>query len=90
MNMQIDLTASASATPSDAGVRAAKSASTQPTITSLPQDHATFYSVKHLVAVALQQPPIRADRVAAIKQAIASGTYVVDPRAIASAMAEEI
>jgi len=52
----------------------------------LPQDHATVTSVGDLVASALKQPEVRADRVSALREAVASGTYKVDPQAIASSM----
>ena len=55
----------------------------------LPQDHVTVSSVGDLVAAALKQPEVRADRVSALKEAIASGTYKVDPHAIASAILSE-
>jgi flagellar biosynthesis anti-sigma factor FlgM len=52
----------------------------------LPQDYVTVSSVGDLVAAALNHPEVRADKVAAIREAIASGTYKIDPHAIASAI----
>jgi flagellar biosynthesis anti-sigma factor FlgM len=52
----------------------------------LPQDHATLNSVGDLVTTALNQPEVRADKVSALRDAIASGTYKVEPEAIASSI----
>jgi len=50
------------------------------------QDYATITSVGDLVTAALNHPEVRADKVSAIREAIASGTYEIDPHAIASSM----
>ena len=52
----------------------------------LLQDHATISSLGDLVTAALKQPEVRADKVSAIKEAIESRTYKVEPDAIASAI----
>ena len=52
----------------------------------LPQDHATISSVGNLVTAVLNQPEVRADRVSAIREAITSGAYRLEPHAIASSL----
>jgi len=67
-------------------IQTSKIASPDRQFNQLPQDHATIGSVGDLVTAALQQPEVRADRVSAIREAIASGTYKVEPQAIASSL----
>jgi len=66
--------------------QAGKTAPPDKQITQLPQDHATISSVGDLVTAALKQPEVRADKVSALREAISSGTYKVDPDAIASSI----
>jgi flagellar biosynthesis anti-sigma factor FlgM len=67
-------------------IQASKIAPPDKQVVQLPQDHATISSVGDLVTAALKQPEVRADRVSAIRDAIASGTYKVEPHAIASSI----
>lgn len=46
--------------------------------------------IRALVAAVRALPDVRVDKVAAIRQAIESGTYVVDARKIAAKMIDEI
>ncbi|MGA2048181.1 MAG: flagellar biosynthesis anti-sigma factor FlgM [Terracidiphilus sp.] len=66
--------------------QAGKNAPLDKQLVELPQDHATISSVGDLVTAALKQPEVRADKVSAIREAIASGTYKVEPHAIASSL----
>ena len=67
-------------------IQAAKIATPDKQSAQLPQDHTTLNSVGNLVKAALQQPEVRADKVSALKDAVSSGTYKVDPQAIASSI----
>lgn len=53
-------------------------------------DHTTLSSdstmAKSLVAQALSMPDVRQERVQALRQAVSSGTYQVDPQKLATAM----
>jgi negative regulator of flagellin synthesis FlgM len=77
---------SAAAVLGTSAIQAGKVAPAEKQSAQLPQDRATISSVGDLVTAALKQPEVRADKVSAIKEAIASGTYKVDPDAIASSM----
>jgi negative regulator of flagellin synthesis FlgM len=46
-------------------------------------------SLSSLVSSAMSSPEIRDDKVASLQQAISSGTYKLDPGAIASSMIDE-
>lgn len=65
----------ASSDPGNAGDRT--------TLTSTQQ------SINALVSTAMSSPEIRQDRVDSLKQAIANGTYELDPAKIASSMIDE-
>jgi len=67
-------------------IQASNNAPPDKQFAELPQDHTTINSVGDLVTAALKQPEVRTDRVSAISQAITSGTYKVDPHAIASSL----
>jgi flagellar biosynthesis anti-sigma factor FlgM len=67
-------------------IQASKIAPPDKQFVQLPQDQATIGSVGDLVTAALKQPEVRADRVSAIREAIALGTYKVEPYTIASSM----
>jgi len=54
--------------------------------TSLSADHATL---GHLTGQVLQSSEIRQDKVGALRQAIESGEYKIDPSKIADAMLRE-
>jgi flagellar biosynthesis anti-sigma factor FlgM len=88
--MNINLTTSTSVNLSTTDVRAAKSTASQTQTPSIPQDRTTLHSVSNLVATALQQPSVRADKVAAIQQSLAAGTYTVSPHKIAAAIDGEM
>jgi negative regulator of flagellin synthesis FlgM len=49
----------------------------------------TQQSLNALVSTAMSSPEIRQDRVDSLKQAIANGTYELDPEKIASSMIDE-
>lgn len=49
----------------------------------------TQQSLNALVSTAMSSPEIRQDRVDSLKQAIANGTYELDPGKIASSMIDE-
>jgi negative regulator of flagellin synthesis FlgM len=72
--------------------QAAKSTTTTATTESSTSDRTTFssdtVSVQSLVGKVLSFPPIRQDRVAALRQSISDGTYNVDAGKVASALAE--
>jgi flagellar biosynthesis anti-sigma factor FlgM len=68
--------------------QSSKTAAPDKKVDQLPQDSATINSVGDLVAAALKQPEVRADRVSSAKESIAAGTYKVDPDAIASSLLE--
>lgn len=88
MNLNVNLASLSSATAilGTQGNQVGKSASPDAQSAQLPQDHVTVSSVGDLVTAALQQPEVRADKVSALREAVASGTYKVDPQAIASSM----
>jgi flagellar biosynthesis anti-sigma factor FlgM len=67
-------------------IQASRTAPPDKPFVQLPQDHATIGSLGDLVAAALKQPEVRTDRVSAVSEAIASGTYKIEPHAIASAI----
>ena len=67
-------------------IQAGKTASPDKQFVQLRQDHATISSAGDLVRAALEQPEVRADRFSPIKEAIGSGTYKIEPNAIASSM----
>jgi flagellar biosynthesis anti-sigma factor FlgM len=54
--------------------------------TSFTSDTASLNS---LVGLALGQPEVRDDKVASLQQAISSGSYQLDPSAIAGSMIDE-
>jgi flagellar biosynthesis anti-sigma factor FlgM len=58
-----------------------------------PEDKASFsqaaHSVRHLVESALAPSAARSERVAALRDAVSSGTYSVDAEAVAGAMIQE-
>jgi flagellar biosynthesis anti-sigma factor FlgM len=86
--MTVNINTVASVTPISAtrAVQAGKIAPADTQPVQLPQDHATVSAVGDLVAAALKQPEVRTDKVAALKAAVSSGTYKVDPDSIASSM----
>jgi len=86
LNINTTATSPVGAISGTPAIQASKIAPPDKQSVQLPQDHATISSVGDLVAAALKQPEVRADKVAALKTAIASGTYKVDPDAIASSM----
>lgn len=57
----------------------------------LTEDRTTFSSagaqIQSLTAEAMNTPPVRQDKVDALKQSVANGEYHLDPSAIASAIA---
>ena len=59
-----------------------------------PETAATFSSdtatVSGLVELAMQSAPVRASKVQALQAAVSQGSYSVEPKAIASAMANEL
>jgi flagellar biosynthesis anti-sigma factor FlgM len=67
-------------------IQAGKNAPPDKQFVELPQDHATISSIGDLVTAALKQPEVRADRVSTLREAIASGTYKIEPPAIASSL----
>jgi flagellar biosynthesis anti-sigma factor FlgM len=88
MTVNINLTSPISV-PAISGtheIQASKIAPPDKQLVLLPRGYSTISSVGDLVTAALKQPEVRADRVSAIREAIASGTYKVEPHAIASAM----
>ncbi len=91
--MRIDLTNSAAsliASETAAQVNGKNAAASQAVgsedRTTLTSDKA---SVSALVSTALSSPEIREDKVASLQQAIANGTYELDPAKIASSMIDE-
>jgi flagellar biosynthesis anti-sigma factor FlgM len=56
------------------------------------EDRTTFSStgtaIQSLTAEAMSTPPVRQDKVDALRQSVASGGYHLDPTSIASAIAE--
>jgi flagellar biosynthesis anti-sigma factor FlgM len=88
MTMNINPT-SPSPVTAISGTRSIQGGKTSPSdkqLTQLPQDHVTISSVGDLVTAALKQPEVRADKVSAVRESIASGTYKVEPDAIASSI----
>ena len=85
-NINLDSPVSVPALSATREIQAGKIASPDTRLAQLPQDYSTISSLGDMVTAALQQPEVRADKVSAIKEAIASGTYQVDPHAIALAM----
>jgi negative regulator of flagellin synthesis FlgM len=65
-----------------------RGAASRPTAASvsLGQDSSELSPAAHLVAQAMQLPEVRQDRVAALQQQIASGTYFIAPQDVADAM----
>ena len=49
----------------------------------------TFPTVSSLVSEVMKTPSVRQDKVNALKDAVSAGSYVVDPRQIASAISDE-
>jgi flagellar biosynthesis anti-sigma factor FlgM len=92
--MRIDLYNSiANQIASDSTPAKVKSGNVQSTDSSAPEDRTTLTSgsssVQALVSEAMNTRPIRADKVAALQQAIGSGQYQLDPAAIAGSMIDE-
>ena len=74
--------------------RAQKKSTATDVATTSPEDRASFssagaVSVSSLQAQVMQTPEIRQDRVAALKSAISSGQYAIEPDKIADAMLNE-
>jgi negative regulator of flagellin synthesis FlgM len=92
--MRIDLTNTAASQianePAQSPVNGKNAAVAQPAAgedrTTLTSDKA---SVSALVGVAMNSPEIREDKVASLQQAIANGTYELDPAKIAASMIDE-
>jgi len=88
MTMNINPASSSSVTAilGTQGTQTGKIGSADKQSNQIPQDHATVGTVGNLVTAALQQPEVRADKVSALRDAVASGTYQVDPKAIAASI----
>ena len=84
MNMLCTPPTGTSNIPSEAVVQLAYANPGQQKTTSTHTNEESL--VRDLVAIAMQEPPIRTERVLALKKALADGTYKIDPWAIASAM----
>ncbi|HUB29845.1 MAG TPA: flagellar biosynthesis anti-sigma factor FlgM [Terracidiphilus sp.] len=92
--MRIDLnTASASEIVAQQNEKPVSSASAPASGVTAGEDRTTFssatQSLSSLVSTAMSSPEIRDDKVASLQQAISSGSYKLDPGAIASSMIDE-
>ena len=54
------------------------------------QDSSSVSAAGQAVTAALQLPEVRQDRVAALQQQIAAGSYQVDPQAVADAILRQV
>lgn len=72
------------------GIPASKNAPPDKKSVQRSQNNATMSLTGDLVTAALNQPEIRAEKVSAMREAIASGTYKVEPLAIATAMLADL
>lgn len=92
--MRIDIYSSmASQIASESTPAKVNSGNVQAAASSAHEDRTTLTSgsssVQALVAEAMTNRPVRADKVAALQQAISSGKYQLDPAAIAGSMIDE-
>jgi negative regulator of flagellin synthesis FlgM len=92
--MRIDLNnAAASQISTEPNEKPVSSTSTPAASAASGEDRTTFssdtQSLSSLVSTAMSSPDIREEKVASLQQAISSGTYKLDPGAIASSMIDE-
>jgi flagellar biosynthesis anti-sigma factor FlgM len=92
--MRIDLNnAAASQIASESNAKQVTGASVPSTGLSGSEDSTSFTSdtasLSSLVGMALSQPEVREDKVASLQQQISSGSYQLDPGAIAGSMIDE-
>lgn len=90
--MRIDLyNSTASQLSDDATPRQVSGSDTSVSDSAASLDRTSFSSTSlgSLVGSAMNTPEIRQDKVASLQQAISSGSYKLDPQAIAGAMIDE-
>jgi negative regulator of flagellin synthesis FlgM len=92
--MRIDLnSAAANQISSEANATPASGASLSQTGVSGSEDRTSFtsdtQSLSSLVGLALSSPEVRDEKVASLQQQVSSGTYQLDPNAIAGSMIDE-
>ena len=92
--MRIDIfNSTASQISSEQGAQQVKAQNAAKSGQAAGEDRATLSSdaasVGSLVTTALNSPPVRQDKVDALRQAVSSGQYQIDPDKIASSMIDE-
>jgi len=89
--MRIDSNNAANILPTDWSNTSSTSKAASSEYAGLTEDRTTFSStgtqIQSLTAEAMNTPPVRQDKVDALKQSVASGEYQLDPSSIASAIA---
>jgi flagellar biosynthesis anti-sigma factor FlgM len=86
MNINLSPSGSSASVSGAREIQVSKTARFNEQVRQLPQDTTTISPFSELVTAALNQPELRADKVSALRAAIAAGTYKVDPHAVAAAM----
>ncbi len=90
--MRVDSNNPANLLPTDWSTSSASKAASSEYVGSTTEDRTTFSSagtaIQSLTAEAMSTPPVRQDKVDALRQSVASGEYQLDPASIASAIAK--